>query len=85
MGNVCEACLDNWLSNTAMPDETDPPGAAYEDVTKLADGRVGAKIGKGTAFDDSSVRDAGDYFTYDPGIQAVGHGVRLFCVAEYRE
>ena len=87
MGHVQEACLDNWSGNTAMPDAVDPPGAAYEDsgVGKDGSGRVSSKIGKGTAFSAASVRGAGDYFTYDPGLQDVGHGIRLFCVAEYCE
>ena len=85
MGNVHEACLDNWGSDTAMPDATDPPGPAYEDVSQDASGRVSAKVVKGTAFSDSSVRDAGGYSTYQPGYQNVAHGIRLFCVAEYSE
>ena len=85
MGNVREACLDNWGSDTAMPEATDPPGPAYEDVRQDADGRVSAKVVKGTAFSDSSVRDAGGYSTYQPGYQNVAHGIRLFCVAEYSE
>ncbi len=85
MGNVREACLDNWDSDTAMPDATDPPGPAYEDVSQDASGRVSAKVVKGTAFSDSSVRDAGGYSTYQPGYQNVAHGIRLFCVAEYSE
>ena len=85
MGNVREACLDNWGEDTAMPDAIDPPGPAYEDVSWGSNGRVSQKVGKGTSFGEASVRGCGQYFTYDPGRQGVEHGVRLFCVAEYSE
>ena len=86
MGNVREACLDNWGVDEAMADATDPWGPAYESSDVVKEGEnVRYKVGKGTAFNDSSVRGAGDYFTYLPGLQAVGHGCRIFCVAEYHE
>ena len=88
MGNVQELCLDNWSSNnTALADATDPWGPAYEDdgVSKSATGLVGSKVLKGTGFSESSVRGCGDYSTLAPGEQRNYVGVRLFCVAEYRE
>ena len=88
-GNVREACLDNWAGNVEMDDAVDPWGPAYDspDVAKSPSSPdyVDFKVGKGSGFNESTVRDAGGYFTYLPGAQAVNHGMRLFCVAEYKE
>ena len=88
-GNVHEACLDNWAGNTEQADATDPWGPAYEsdDVRKEGSSNhlVSQKVFKGTAFNDASVRGCGEYGIYLPGDQRVFHGVRLFCVAEYKE
>ena len=86
-GNVREACLDNWGGDVAMEDAIDPPGALYESdyVAKDANGLVDFKIVRGTGFNETSVRGSGEHATYLPGAQAVNHGVRLFCVAEYSE